>query len=199
MYLPNTYVWKVQWKSGLVVTQHISAHEWSKSWQNGLSRLTMHPKFDLLGEWFFKSKVQAARTGSGLKTSGSGRALYLGHKGVFSKLGLLLNKQKVWPLGLVHNPCPVGHEPVLQAYIQAGWPDWANFRLSSGCLLWVFLRIWQKSLKIMAYFIPMYQICIYFNKKLVGLHFGRHVHKLIRSPSLQAATCLHANRANFKE
>jgi hypothetical protein len=34
----------------------------------------------------------------------------------------------------------------------------------------------------MDYFIPMYQLWICFDKKWVGLHFGRLVHKLIWSP-----------------
>jgi hypothetical protein len=76
----------------------------------------------------------------------------------------------------------------LQHLFQPGWPDWANFRQIDYCLLWtVFLKI----TKVVGYLcnfgllFPQLRLCINFDKKGAGLHFGRFFNKLVWSPWFQ--------------
>jgi hypothetical protein len=64
-----------------------------------------------------------------------------------------------------------------------GWPDWANFRLMGGCLLWVvFFKIAEVAHTYVLHFSKCISYIFIFAKKRDGLHFGRLFHKLIWSP-----------------
>jgi hypothetical protein len=54
-------------------------------------------------------------------------------------------------------------------------------------------------IEILGYFFPQYQLCINFDKKMVGLHFGRLFHKLVWSVTLDrtSAHCKFVLAQNF--
>jgi hypothetical protein len=57
-----------------------------------------------------------------------------------------------------------------------GWPDIANFRQLDDCLLWATIENYSSTEGV--------KLCINFDKKMVGLHFGRFFQKRIWSPWL---------------
>jgi hypothetical protein len=58
---------------------------------------------------------------------------------------------------------------------RAGWPGWANCRLLGEYFLRV---VFLKNTKV-GYFYQRLKLCIYFDKKWVGPHFGRFCSKLV--------------------
>jgi hypothetical protein len=64
---------------------------------------------------------------------------------------------------------------------KAGWPDWANFRPLCDC--WLFAVSWRRSIThFYATFSHIWGWESNFDKKCVGLYFGRFFQKLIWSP-----------------
>jgi hypothetical protein len=64
-----------------------------------------------------------------------------------------------------------------QVRCSSGWPDWANFRLPSGCFHWAVFWELQKLPKFLQNLWATLSggaiYCTYFGKNWVGLHFGR--------------------------
>jgi hypothetical protein len=87
------------------------------------------------------------------------------------------------------------------------WPGWANFRLLVDCFLWAYFWKWHmyvqgdqtpnewlltlsnyfKIAEIANVLGPLLRLCINFDQKCLGLHFGRFFHKLIWSPCVCSA------------
>jgi hypothetical protein len=64
--------------------------------------------------------------------------------------------------------------------IQSRWPDWANYRLLGGCILWA--KILRTS-PIFLHFFNRQKLSIFY-RQFVGLQFRFHL-KLIWSPWIQ--------------
>jgi hypothetical protein len=64
--------------------------------------------------------------------------------------------------------------------LATGWPDWAIFRPRGDCLLPTDIKI-TKIASNFGLLFPEYRLCIYFDKRRLGLHFGLFFHKLIWS------------------
>jgi hypothetical protein len=74
----------------------------------------------------------------------------------------------------------------IELKLNSGWPDWANFRLLSDCLLWEFFKVHTEEAQIFCVGTHSYDKCYvwFFLQKMVWATFWAIFYKLIWSPSL---------------